>query len=276
MRIIKENRLERVRTKEELIELLKGYRGILNKEMVEYLESIINLEFSVIKPNITDEDRLPLSELDIYREAATYNIYERALSLFKESKCKLEIYDNTTNIEGVIAYAKLNDEKIRLYRFNYKEDFPNYEIPTGYKTMKIGNIFIYQTVNSENISKLEIERLKEILEEEKRKTSPYPHDPYRYGGPATNWILSHQEYIDSLEKKLAKLKDKTELTFEDEQKIEVTKVYNDLLLDDYGLSEEDLKEEKIKSIPTNEHTLLEKRLIKKMPNIKIIKDIKYI
>ena len=83
MRIIKENRLERVRTKEELIELLKGYRGILNKEMVEYLESIINLEFSVIKPNITDEDRLPLSELDIYREAATYNIYERALSLFK-------------------------------------------------------------------------------------------------------------------------------------------------------------------------------------------------
>ena len=38
-----------VNNKEELIELLKEYRGILTNSMLNYLNSLIELEFSVIR-----------------------------------------------------------------------------------------------------------------------------------------------------------------------------------------------------------------------------------
>ena len=53
-----------ISTKEELIELLKKYKGILNSSIIEYLNYLIELEFSVIKDYIGEEERLALSELE--------------------------------------------------------------------------------------------------------------------------------------------------------------------------------------------------------------------
>ena len=44
--------IERVETKEELLESLEKYKGILSVPMIEYLNSLIELEFSVVRENI--------------------------------------------------------------------------------------------------------------------------------------------------------------------------------------------------------------------------------
>ena len=56
----------KISTREELIELLKGYKGILADSMINYLNSLIDLEFSVIREYISDNDRVALSELEVY------------------------------------------------------------------------------------------------------------------------------------------------------------------------------------------------------------------
>lgn len=48
----------KINTKEELIELLNNYKGILNNVMIDYLNSLINLDFSVIRDYIDSNDRV--------------------------------------------------------------------------------------------------------------------------------------------------------------------------------------------------------------------------
>ena len=79
----------KVNTKEELIELLKGYKGVLKDSMVNYLNSLIELEFSVVREYIDNDDRKALSELELYKRIAIYNIYNRALNLFNQQKIKI-------------------------------------------------------------------------------------------------------------------------------------------------------------------------------------------
>lgn len=58
-------------SKEELkLLLFESYKGILSKEMIEYLDSLIELEFSVIKDYIALDNREILTELSIYRYAS--------------------------------------------------------------------------------------------------------------------------------------------------------------------------------------------------------------
>ena len=58
MRVVRSNNnLNKVNTREELLELLKSYRGILSNPMQDYLNSLIELEFSVIRDYIKDKDR---------------------------------------------------------------------------------------------------------------------------------------------------------------------------------------------------------------------------
>ena len=71
-------------SKEELkLLLFESYKGILSKEMIEYLDSLIELEFSVIKDYIALDNREILTELSIYRYASIYNIYNREKTLFR-------------------------------------------------------------------------------------------------------------------------------------------------------------------------------------------------
>ena len=65
---------EKIDSKEKLNGWLEEYKGVLSGEMIEYLNSLINLEFSVVRNNINEKDRKLLSELYIYERIAIYNI----------------------------------------------------------------------------------------------------------------------------------------------------------------------------------------------------------
>ena len=67
-------------SKEDLLKLLKAYRGILNKNMIDYLTSLINLEFSVVRDYISETDRKALADLEVYKKIAIYNIFKRKVS----------------------------------------------------------------------------------------------------------------------------------------------------------------------------------------------------
>ncbi len=68
---------EKSLTKKDLLKLLETYKGVLNKTMIDYLNSLINLEFSVVRNYISETDRKVLAELNIYKQIATYNICKR-------------------------------------------------------------------------------------------------------------------------------------------------------------------------------------------------------
>ena len=76
----------RINTKEELVKLLKSYEDILSIQMVDYLKSLIDLEFSVVRDNISDKDRVVLSELHIYRRVSMYNSCHMKIYIFNKIK----------------------------------------------------------------------------------------------------------------------------------------------------------------------------------------------
>ena len=61
-------------TFETLMRMLKKDKLILNNEMHDYLEGLINLDYSVVKELITTEQRDALNDLQLYRSALIYNI----------------------------------------------------------------------------------------------------------------------------------------------------------------------------------------------------------
>ena len=92
MKILRKNgNWNKINTREELLELLKKYNRILSGSMIHYLNDLVDLEFSVIKDNINvnEDDKKILSELEIYKRIAMYNIYNRALNIFEEAIQKL-------------------------------------------------------------------------------------------------------------------------------------------------------------------------------------------
>jgi hypothetical protein len=274
--------LNKINTREELVELLKNYKGILTDSMISYLNSLIDLEFSVIRDYIGDNDRVVLSELEVYKRIAMYNIYNRALRLFKENESELTISGNNDGIEGLNVYASLGEKRsCKLFDFVY-HDGPmslSSKIPSGYKTMKIGNISLFQTIESKEQREAELMRVMSELDRLYDEKNPYHPRPHTYGGPAPQWAFEHARKIKAYEEKFNILDSKKELTDEDKKEIEITKKFHELLLEDYGLTNKDFEEE------NNQHKLydfgedeteLHKTLVKRMPNINIRNNIKYI
>ena len=75
--------------------------------MIHYLNGLVDLEFSVIKDNInvSDDDRKVLSELEVYKRIAMYNIYNMALNIFEEANPEIMISGNNVGIVGLNVYG---------------------------------------------------------------------------------------------------------------------------------------------------------------------------
>lgn len=260
------NNWNKVNTKEELIELLNGYRGILTTDMVEYLDSLIELEFSVVRDYIGESDRKALSELDIYKKVAIYNIYNKALNLFQQKEEKYEVSVDNDGEELTVSSKYKN---IKLFEFDYAgEKFST--IPEGYKTMKIGTILIYQILDGKEFREVEIEEVRKKLERLHDKTNPYDFKANRFGGPNSLWRFEHEQEIRNCKEQLKKLDSKKELTSEDKEQIEITNQTRSLLLEDYGLTDDSFIQK------TRGDSNLQKTLVKQQPNLTILNQIKYI
>ena len=271
--IIGTNPENKLATKEELIDLLKKHRGILTNSILDYLNSLVELEFSVVRKNISTEEREILSELEIYKKIATYNIYHRALQLLEQQKQPLDI-DNNGRLE---ISVQLENRRVELFSFDYQNRISLREnIPDEYKTMKIGTISLYRSLQNEDIREKEINRVLRKLESLYASHNPYPHRHSVVGGLDFYWERQHKERIEELEKKLTELESKKELTEVDKKEIELTNDIHQLLLADYELTNEDFEERKMPKFTTSEFDRMNKIRTKKMPNLTIVDHIRYL
>lgn len=251
----------KVDRKGDLKRLLKHYDGALNSEMTEYLESLIELEFSVVRDYISDKDRDALSELEIYRRALVYNIYNRALNIFKKSERDLLVDDNSDGIEGLKASARVGNNTIKLFNFDYDDKYN-------------GNISIFQSLADEKVRDAELCRIFKNLEYLYDEDNPYRFQagPMKFGGPDSRWAIAHQEKIQEYEEKFRKLEDRV-LTDEDKLEIELTNEFYDLLLEDYGLDGRSFRPKR--DLFNNDESLMKKRLVKTIPGLSINKMVNY-
>lgn len=271
--IIGTNPENKLATKEELIDLLKKHRGILTNSILDYLNSLVELEFSVVRENISTEEREILSELELYKKIATYNIYHRALQLLEQQKQPLDI-DNNGRLE---ISVQVENRKVELFSFDYQERISlRKDIPEEYKSMKIGNVCLYRTLQNQDIREKEINRVLRKLESLYASHNPYPHRHSVVGGLDFYWERQHKERIEKLEDKLAELDSKKELTEVDKKEIELTNDIHQLLLADYELTNEDFEERKMPKFTTSEFDRMNKIRTKKMPNLTIVDHIRYL
>lgn len=268
--------------KEELKLLLESYKGLLSKEIIEYLNSLIELEFSVIKDYIALNNREILTELSIYRYASIYNIYNRSIKLIKEHNLPLEInrfdkpIDVTKNSLN-LSFVTRSKKRINVfeYDYTYHSSYKN-KIPEYYYNRNLGGITIYQTLESKERKEEEINLILEKLEKLYDKDVPIKmlieEDLMGYNTPFENKIE-----IGLLEKRLTELDSKKELTTEDREEIKITNYTAKILLDDMGLKEEDFIVDKDDLFNmSKEFTNLEETKVKKLTNLEIKRNIKYI
>lgn len=267
--------IDKVNTKEELLQLLKDYKIILNSQVIDYLESLINLDFSVIKENIDDKSKKALSELEIYKRIAIYNIYNRAINIFTQSNMPLIITGNDEGFESLSISVPIEDRNIKIFDFKYGEQKSlNYKIPDEYKTMKIGSINLYQKIENKELRIQELKRIIDKIERLYGTQNPYQYHPKKVGGSYVKWKIERQKEIEKYQKMLDKIDSHNELTEIDIKEIEIMNKAHDLLLEDYGLTNDSFEDDV--SITSKRSNNLQKTLIKRQPNITITNNIEYI
>ena len=267
--------IDKVNTKEELLQLLKDYKVIFNNHVIDYLESLINLDFSVIRENIDDKSKEALSELEIYKRIAIYNIYNRAINLFTQSNMPLIITGNNEGFESLSISVPIEDRNIKIFDFKYSEQKSlNYKIPDEYKTMKIGSINLYQKIENKELRIQELKRIVDKIERLYGTKNPYQYHPKKVGGSYVKWKIERQKEIEKYQKMLDKIDSHNELTEMDIKEIEIINKAHDLLLEDYGLTDDSFEDDV--SIASKRSNNLQKTLVKRQPNITITNNIEYI
>ena len=267
--------IDKVNTKEELLQLLKDYKVILNNQVIDYLESLINLDFSVIRENIDDKSKKALSELEIYKRIAIYNIYNRAINLFTQSNMPLIITGNNEGFESLSISVPIEDRNIKIFDFKYSEQKSlNYKIPDEYKTMKIGSINLYQKIENKELRIQELKRIVDKIERLYGTQNPYQYHPKKVGGSYVKWKIERQKEIEKYQMMLDKIDSHNELTEIDIKEIEIMNKAHDLLLEDYGLTNNSFEDDV--SIASKRSNNLQKTLVKRQPNITITNNIEYI
>ncbi len=233
----------KVDDKEALKSLLKRYEDTLNKPTLEYLNSLIELEFSVLKNNISSTKKENLIELELYRRIAIYNIYNRVLNILKNHE-DLDIQSNSAGYEGVYVFKKINDESIvELFNFDY-----------DINRSRVGEIEFFETreeTEEERISK--INYVKGAIERISNESNDKDVEDIK---------LDRIRRIEHYKRMLSELEKKKVLTDIDRLKIETSKYYLELLLNEFGLTKEDLKDDKV--------------LVKRMPRLNIKDNIRYL
>lgn len=248
---------KKIGSKEELKESLNKYKRILNSRVIDYLNQLVELEFSAVKDIIDIEDREILQNLDLYKNIVAYNIYNRTLELLNNEQ-ELKIFDNKDRISGLMAYRGIGNPAIRILDYNYEN----------------GALKLFQTVDDKKVRKEQLELVMTKLEQLYDKKNPYHSDLELFGCPATRWNIDYIKEVSEYEKLFTRLDSKKELTDYKKKKIGITKKYHDLLFEEYGLTDEEFIVSK--QTPTTIDNIINKTLVKKLPGLRIENNIEYV
>lgn len=270
-------------TRKELVNELNMYRGVLSDSVIQYLNSLIALKVSVVRKNenVTDVQRKILSEIDIYKNIAIYNIMARASAIFARQKESGNFVGGVES-DSVFYGIKLSGDykfgpTTNLFWFELSE--VQKEIPDGYKTMQMGKIRLYKTIWSEEKRNLEIDRIKKELTDLQSEYENSDNESYR-----KRYVIP--DSIRKYESILAELENRHKLNETQAKAIEITSRIHDTFMNDYGLNsndfEETQKERKCRLTGDmfmqeyKQESEMEKVFVKKYPNLTIENYITYL
>ncbi len=221
-----------VKNKDSLEEDLKRYSLVFQKSIIEYLYSLLNLEFSVVRDFINEEERSILSNFEIYKEISIYNIYYKALKLFTSdnNKDNFIINDYGFPFSLLDVNYSFGEKNIPLFRFDADKNLE-------------AKIFLYKEDISQRRINVELERVFNKL-----------CDLY----DEKNTYYSFSDY--------------------DIKRIKLGNYFYKILLEDYGLKDEDFQFESRQygDDSYSDESLLNQTLVKRIPNLVIKSNIKYI
>jgi len=119
-------------TKASLKCLLETHKNTLSKEIYDYLNSLIELEFSVVEEYLSKSDIDKISDTSLYYNVALYNIYHRIMNIIRSldvlpslkytEKSNTRAYYETLFINGIYLNSKTYFE-YPLLELNY--NYPN-------------------------------------------------------------------------------------------------------------------------------------------------------
>lgn len=278
------NNKNKIKEKEELLELLKKYKTILSQSKYDYFRSVIELDINSLDDYISNSERKVLSELEIYNETARYNIYNRAIKLFKQEEKnigKVSIEDNN----GILS-IKTSADCIQLFMFNHINN-PFGSVMEEAKTTSIGNISMFKTDLASNLNAKDIELIKEKLEKIRKVINPYG-SYYRHGvnkSLSYTWEQNHNQEILEYKHFLKNIYISKPLTDKEKKQLELTGYVHDLLNEEFSLTDKDYDDEQIDlenedyrnvCVKSFDKLVLNKTLTKRMPNLVISDNTKYI
>lgn len=149
-------------TKASLKCLLETHKNTLSKEIYDYLNSLIELEFSVVEEYLSKSDNDKISDTSLYYNVALYNIYHRIMNIIHSldvlpslkytEKSNTRAYYETLFINGIYLNSKTY--------FEYPLIELNYNYPDENKIAI--NLFrkdIPVNTNRSNLSKTEKESI---------------------------------------------------------------------------------------------------------------------
>lgn len=149
-------------TKASLKCLLETRKNTLSKEIYDYLNSLIELEFSVVEEYLSKSDIDKISDTSLYYNVALYNIYHRIMNIIRSldvlpslkytEKSNTRAYYETLFINGIYFNSKTY--------FEYPLIELNYNYPDENKIAI--NLFrkdIPVNTNRSNLSKTEKESI---------------------------------------------------------------------------------------------------------------------
>ncbi len=266
--VIDEPDIKRVYNKEDLLALLKKHKGILSNEMIDYLNSLINLEFSVVKGNISESDRRILTDLELYRKIAMYNISNRVVEVLKPYKDSIDVSRDSAGLE---IYGSMDNRSFKIFDYTYESVNFDSSLFPYYGRDDIGEVSLYRTISDRDV--LDEEKMS-ILEKLDILYRIGRHDELgetsTYGGSVNESAYLNRKEIRELENRYTNIDNKDSLTKNEEREIETTSKFNEILLADFGLTMDDF------DYSTKDSTGEEKVLIRNMPNMNVRNNIKCI
>lgn len=251
------DKIVKVKSKEELIRELENYKTILNSEKYDYINSLIELEFSALQNYITQDEKNILLNLAVYRDAVIYNIYKRAYDLFSKYD-EISKVGNDSNSQNLNAFIN----GFKIFEFNYNSI-------NNTQNKIIGSILLNNKFIDEDIRDKEIERVINKLDMLKNETNPFSSKSSTL--QAYNWNFTHKNEIEKYENLLDQYSSFEELTDKDKKNLEIINEVNELLLKDYDISFE--KKDEVFSCVKSK---MNKEYIKKLPDVSVKNIIRYI
>lgn len=253
MYIYRDN-IKKVREEDELFRDLHKHCGVLDDGIIRYLEALINLELNVVREGISTNDREILSQLNLFRDISTYNIYHISkkiiTDLLDHHKLLYTMKDNDNEVPGVRAYLKSYGRNFQIFDFDYSG--------------RINEISLFKVeANHKHDDKYVDELMKKTLEQYYNEKNPYPVSDEKVHFA---WEEEHMKKIIEFQDFIS---ENRTLTNEDKKDIEISRKIYEYLLSEFGLEDDEFKE--VESISD-----FQKTYVKQMPGLNIKKNINYI